>query len=159
MAAAGSKDKQGGASRSALFSLGGGTVAKFFDFDAFWSESMPEEAEPKQIKVFGEVIDLPTTLPARIMFKAMRYQEDNSRGLGEQMEAYIDDLKLFVGADRVEQWLDRGIEAVQIVQIFTHIIGMYLPAAEGGDGEEGNAKAPATGETSKKQGQSSKTGH
>ena len=119
---------------------------------------MPEEAEPKQIKVVGEVIDLPTTLPARIMLKAMRYQEDDSRGLGEQLENYINDLKLFVGADRVEQWLDRGIEAVQIVQIFTHIIGLYLPAAEDGDGEEGNAKAPATGETPKKQGRSSKTG-
>jgi len=122
-------------------------VAKFIDFDAFWEETKPEEVEPKQIKVFGEVIKSSGTLPARIMLKAMRYQEDNSRGLGEQMEAYIDDLKLFVGADRVEQWLDRGIEAVQIVQIFTHIIGMYLPAAEDGDGEEGNAKAPATGET------------
>ena len=133
-------------------------MAKFVDFDAFWEETKPEEAEPKQIKVFGEVIDLPTTLPARIMLKAMRYQEDDSRGLGEQLEAYIDDLKLFVGADRVEQWLDRGIEAVQIVQIFTHIIGLYLPAAEDGDGEEGNAKAPATGETPKKQGRSSKTG-
>jgi len=133
-------------------------VAKFVDFDAFWEEAQPEKTEAKQIKVFGEVIDLPTTLPARIMLKAMRYQEDDSRGLGEQLETYIDDLKLFVGADRVEQWLDRGIEAVQIVQIFTHIIGLYLPAAEDGDGEEGNAKAPATGETPKKQGRSSKTG-
>ena len=133
-------------------------MAKFVDFDAFWEETKPEEVEPKQIKVFGEVIDLPTTLPARIMLKAMRYQEDESRGLGEQLENYINDLKLFVGADRVEQWLDRGIEAVQIVQIFTHIIGLYLPAAEDGDQEKGNAKAPATGETPKKQGQSSKTG-
>src|SRR5690606_26455096 len=139
--------------------LGGGIVAKFVDFDAFWEETKPEEVEPKQIKVFGEVINLPATLPARIMLKAMRYQEDNSRGLGEQMEAYIDDLKLFVGADGVEQWLDRGIEAVQIVQIFTHIISMYLPAAEDGDQEEGNGKAPATGETPKRQGRSSKTGH
>src|SRR5690606_20497594 len=142
-----------------FLTFGGGNVAKFVDFDAFWSESMPEEAEPKQIKVFGEVINLPATLPARIMLKAMRYQEDNSRGLGEQLENYIDDLKLFVGADRVEQWLDRGIEAVQIVQIFTHIIGMYLPAAEDGDQEKGNGEAPATGETPKRQGRSSKTGH
>src|SRR5690606_31068835 len=125
-------------------------MARFIDFDAFWEETKPEEVEPKQIKVFGEVINLPATLPARIMLKAMRYQEDNNRGLGEQMEAYIDDLKLFVGADRVEQWLDRGIEAVQLVQIFTHNIGMHPPVAEDGDGKEGNAKAPATGETSKK---------
>src|SRR5690606_32202384 len=137
----------------------GGNMAKCVDFEAVWEETKREEAEPKQIKVFGEVIDLPTPLPARIMLKAMRYQEDNSRGLGEQLEGYIDDLKLFVGADRVEQWLDRGIEAVQIVQIFTHIIGLYLPAAEDGDQEEGNGEAPATGETPKKQGRSSKTGH
>ena len=133
-------------------------MAKFVDFDAFWEEAQPERTEAKQIKVFGEVIDLPTTLPARIMLKAMRYQEDDSRGLGEQLENYIDDLKLFVGADRVEQWLDRGIEAVQIVQIFTHIIGMYLPAAEDGDQEKGNGEAPETGEMPKKQGRSSKTG-
>lgn len=133
-------------------------MAKFVDFDAFWEEAQPERTEAKQIKVFGEVIDLPTTLPARILLKAMRYQEDDSRGLGEQLETYIDDLKLFVGADRVEQWLDRGIEAVQIVQIFTHIIGLYLPAAEDGDQEKGNGDAPKTGEMPKKQGRSSKTG-
>lgn len=127
----------------------------FFDFDAFWAEAMPEEADRPRIKVFGEEINLPAVLPARIMLKALRYQEDDSRGLGEQLENYIDDLKLFVGADRVERWLDKGIETTQIIQIYTHIIGLYTPKVD--DDDEGNEAPPKTGEK-KKRGQSSKIG-
>jgi len=134
--------------------FGGGNVAKFVDFDAFWEETKPEEAEPKRIKVFGEVIDLPTTLPARIMLKAMRYQEDQDRSFVERVDAWLDDLRLLVGADRVEAWLDKGIDVAKIAQLYARIIEMYTHDASGED-DEGNGENPGEG---KKMARSSKTG-
>lgn len=118
-------------------------MSKVFDFDAFWAEAMPQEEERHQIKVFGETITLPAVLPARIMLKALRYQEDSDRSMVEQIEEYVADLKLFVGADRVERWLDKGIETTQIIQIYTHIIGLYTPKVD--DDDEGNETPPKTG--------------
>lgn len=117
---------------------------------------MPEETDRPQIKVFGEEITLPAVLPARIMLKALRYQEDPDRSMVEQIEEYVADLKLFVGADRVERWLDKGIETTQIIQIYTHIIGLYTPEAEDAD-NEGNEAPPKTG-GGKRQARSSTTG-
>lgn len=129
-------------------------MAKFVDFDAFWEETKPEEAEPKQIKVFGEVIDLPTTLPARIMLKAMRYQEDQERSFVERVDAWLDDLRLLVGMDRVEAWLDKGIDVAKIAQLYARIIEMYTNDASG-ENDEGNGENPGEG---KKMARSSKTG-
>lgn len=122
-------------------------MSKFFDFDAFWSEAMSEEAERPQIKVFGEVIDLPAVLPARIMLKALRNIEADDRSLGEQIVEYVSDLELFVGKERVERWLDQGIEVSKLVDIFTRIIQMYTSDLGESAEAEGNAPAPAQGET------------
>lgn len=131
-------------------------MSKLYDFDAFWAETMPDEAERHQIKVFGEVVTLPAVLPARVMLKALRYQEDQERTAVEQIQECINDLNVFVGADRVDRWLDQGMETTQIIQIYTHIIELYTP--KGGDeGDEGNAAPPKTGE-GKRRRQSSTTG-
>ena len=122
-------------------------MSKFFDFDAFWSESMPEEAERPQIKVFGEVVDLPAVLPARIMLKALRNIGADDRSLGDQIVEYVSDLELFVGKERVERWLDQGIEVSKLVDIFTRIIQMYTSDLGESAEAEGNAPAPAQGET------------
>jgi len=122
-------------------------VSKFFDFDAFWAESMTEGAERPQIKVFGEVVDLPVVLPARIMLKALRNIGADDRSLGEQIVEYVSDLELFVGKERVERWLDQGIEVSKLVDIFTRIIQMYTSDLGESAEAEGNAPAPAQGET------------
>lgn len=119
-------------------------MSNVFDFDAFWAEAMPEEAERHQIKVFGETITLPDVLPARIVLKALRYQEGKERTMAEQLEEYLSDLKLFVGAERVERWLDQGMEATQIAQIYAHIVGVYTSKADDGD-SEGNDAPPKAG--------------
>jgi len=132
-------------------------MSKVFDFDQFWAETMPEEAERPKIVVFGETITLPAVLPARVMLKALRYQEAEDRTRLQQIEEYVNDLKLFVGAETVERWLDRGIETTQIIQIYTHIIEFYTPKVEGGD-VEGNETPPETGEKRKRRSRSSDSG-
>src|SRR5690606_42135462 len=108
-------------------------MSKVFDFDQFWAETMPEEAERPKIVVFGETITLPAVLPARVMLRALRYQGAEDRTRLQQIEGYVNGLELFVGADTVEPWLDGGIDTTLIIQIYAHILELYTPNVAGGD--------------------------
>lgn len=130
-------------------------MSKFHDFDAMWAEAMPEEAQRPKVRIFGEEIILPASAPARVMLIAMRAAEegdDAERALSAE-EIY----KLscaFYGAERVEQWFDRGMTLEQLVDVFGYTMSLYN--RRGDEANAGNEVTPTTGGQNKAQ--SSKIG-
>jgi len=121
-------------------------VARTFDFDRFWAEAMPKEADRRKVRVFGEDVFLPVSIPARIILRAMRAAE---AGEGENATLSADEVDkaacALYGQERIEAWLDRGLTVGQLGDLVNHAIRLYID--EGDD--EGNATAPGEGETTK----------
>lgn len=117
---------------------------KTFDFDQFWAETMPDEAQRPKVRIFGEDILLPANPPARVMLWAMRAAEQ-----GEDGEAVLSSGEIykitcaFYGTDRVEGWFDKGMTLAQLGSVFQHTIALYNRG--GNDADVGNETAPTTG--------------
>lgn len=121
-------------------------MAKTFDFDRFWAEAMPEQADRPKVRVFGEDVFLPVSIPARIILRALRAAE---AGEGENATLSVDEVYnaacALYGKERIEAWLDKGLTVGQLGDLVNHAIRLYTGQDDGDD--EGNATAPGEGET------------
>jgi len=121
-------------------------MSKYVDFDQMWAESMPKEGDRPKIKVLGEDITLPGALPARMLLWGLRMQGDETRDLEAYSKDVLEQLSTLVGAEKVDEWLDKGISFAQLDSILGHVYSLYLGRDDDDESDEGNEKAPEKGQ-------------
>jgi len=111
---------------------------KFIDFDRFWQETQPKEDELPRVRVFGEDIVLPASLPAVIVLQYIRAGADADERVGAETMVKIAE-SLF-GADRLQRWLDNGLTQQQLIDLVTETVRLYrdVDDDEAAADEEGN---------------------
>ncbi len=116
---------------------------RMFDFDAFWQEAEPQEADRPKVRVFGEDVYLPASIPARIILRAMRAAQE-----GEDAETPLSGEEVYksacalYGAERIDAWLDKGLSLSQLADLVNQGIRLY---ASGQIDDSGNQTAPNRG--------------
>lgn len=117
---------------------------RMFDFDEFWKEAEAESAERPTVKVFGEELVLPASLPARVMLRALRPQVNDEEVGVLPYEEVLAQTKALYGPGNVERWLDKGITIAQLADLLNHGISLYLQNEEADvdEGDEGNETRP-----------------
>lgn len=109
-------------------------VGRTADFDAFWSEL---KREPVTVRVFGEEHSLPPALPAAVMLRVLRLQQEHGAATNvpqHELHALAEDL---FGAERLGAWLARGLDVEQLAHLVTWAMSAYGgEAAAGGAGED-----------------------
>lgn len=123
-------------------------MSKTFDFDAFWAEAMPDQDSRPKVRVFGEDVYLPASIPARIVLKAMRAAEadDDANRVLSLEEIYEQACALYT-KERIDAWMDRGLTFKQLDDLVGHGLRLYMGAADEGEGDsnEGNDQPPKRG--------------
>lgn len=126
-------------------------MGKFHDFDAMWGEAFPDEADRPKVRVFGEDVLLPASIPARIILKAVRSAEagDNSDRSLRLEEVYEQACALY-SKERIEDWMDRGLTFKQLDELVGYAIQLYMRSDDEQEDDEseeseGNAKPPKMG--------------
>jgi hypothetical protein len=121
-----------------------------YDFDANRAET---EGKGPVMRAFGEDVQLPPSLPARIPLMWERARLDpEAAGQELTLSAMLRLLGTLVGADRVERWLDdptRPLGDDEVVDLIRRATALYSPAPDPDDlvedDDEGEAEAPKTG--------------
>lgn len=113
---------------------------KLVDFDAFWAESQPDEAEAPRIKVFGKEHILPASPPAIMMVRALRLQGKDEDVPAEDVIKFAEAL---FGRETLDGWLERGLRISQIGDLVRMTMEMYHERAAG-TGEGGDEENPTT---------------
>lgn len=130
-------------------------MARFFDFDKAWEERAAEQGavDPVQVKMFGELWDLPVRLPAAVILRGARLMEGGDRVLSDrELIVLAADL---VPGNVLDAWFARGIDMVQLADVLRELLPVYM-GADGADPGEAEARGkPAANGSS---GRSSKGG-
>lgn len=119
---------------------------RMFDFDAFMVEAEPEKDNRPMVRVFGEDVYLPATIPARIVLRAMRAAEageDASTQLRLE-EVYSQACALYT-KERVEGWMDKGLTMAQLDRLVGEGLRLYMQPEDDDTDGEGNPPAPEHG--------------
>ena len=113
-------------------------MGKYRDFDAFWAE---KKKEPITFTVFGKKYDLPAEVPASLMLKVMRLQQNEGAGAAVSFETIEELLTGVLGKEQFNTLLESGIGMAQLSEVLDWIMDAY----NGGDDTEGNPEAPQDG--------------
>ena len=74
------------------------------DFDAFWET---QDRQPIPVRIMGEVVSLPPSLPLRFQLEAQRAEKSESE----------DDVRrcvgILFGTDAIERWAENGMDLQQ----------------------------------------------
>lgn len=112
---------------------------RFRDFDAFWAE---QRREPVRVKVFGEVHELPPSLPAAVILRLWRMM---AAGRGEDEVSPAEVLALaeaIFGRERLDGWAAQGLTFDQLQDLLRWAMEVYA----GGSGDGGKpAPRPMAG--------------
>lgn len=123
-------------------------MGKFHDFDAMWGEAFPDEADRPKVRVFGEDVLLPVSVPALLVLRAVRAAEAAESGNATLTadEVYRSACSIY-GRERIDKWLENGLGLSQLSDLVNHAIRIYTDAGQEDEGQEseGNAKPPKTG--------------
>lgn len=111
----------------------------FKDFDAFFNEM--EKKPAVQIKVFGEMYDLPSELPATPILQTYRASKSGDAQMSEsmQMEIAIE----LLGEENVSEWCKKGMTLTQLVEVMKWAVQEYTGAvgvANEGTGTDNSKK-------------------
>ena len=114
------------------------------DFDAAWAEIEEASGPSPRIKVRGEVIDLPHSMPAKVALYTVRHRE-RLEGKAPDLEAVHELAGLLLGADRVARWVEDGMTMPALFAAYllarNEIYGLRKESA-------GEAQPPETGGSS-----------
>lgn len=116
---------------------------KFLDFDQFWSEMRPDEAEAPRVRVFGEEVTLPASPPAMIVLRYLRAGVDPDAKVEPDFMVKL--AEAIFGRERLDGWLEKGLTLFQLIDLVTRTVRMYTGGDDeyqGSNGEdaEGNAQ-------------------
>lgn len=142
---------------------------KFLDLDAALNEEA-EAAEPLQVRLYGQLWNLPGTPPAAVTLRLSLWFENGlivdgkptSEVTGAALTLLLADM---VPKDVLDQWFAKGLGTDQLFILVPKILQLYrergLMGAGGAEGEatapkKGAAKAKSTRGTSSNDGRSSK---
>ena len=108
-------------------------MSNFKDFDSFFKEV--EKKPLAQIKVFGKMYDLPSSIPATAIFRTYESSKAGDVAVSEaiQMEVAID----LLGANNVKEWCSMGMTMDQLSAIMKWAVREYAGTAEGLEGSKG----------------------
>ena len=111
-------------------------TSNFKDFDAFFNEM--EKKPAVQIKVFGDMYDLPSELPATPILQTYRASKTGDTQMSEtmQMELAIE----ILGEENVEKWCKKGMTITQLVEVMKWAVQEYTGAAGIASGGTGSSK-------------------
>jgi len=114
--------------------------SRFKDFDAYWAE---QAQEPIRIRVFGQVEELPPSLPLAVMLRAQRIVAGRSEGEEVPAAELLGIAADVFGQERVERWAAKGMTIEQMMDVFQYVQAIYSgqAPAEGAD-DEGNVGEP-----------------
>lgn len=110
---------------------------RFFDFDAARAERLA--APPPTMRVFGEVVELPRSVPAAIHLVAARRESEVVT-----FELLVELVGYLVGADRVERWVAErpDLEEDDVRDLYYGAMRVI----QASDTPDPEAHPPATGE-------------
>lgn len=114
-------------------------MGRFADFDASF-----EQQDPLEVKLFGEVWELPAEMPAVVMLKIARWaahgRESSTLTSGELLDLAAD----LIPADTLTAWTSRpeGLSSDRLGQILAWVMRCYM-----GSADPGEAPAPEEGAT------------
>lgn len=112
------------------------------DFDESWAE-VTATREPIAIVAFGDRVVLPDELPAKVLLLTERNRQraaDSTITLEDVLEVLVP----FVGQDRVDAWLDRGMSITRAMEITSGCRRAYMQrlADDKGDGDGAGEARP-----------------
>lgn len=97
---------------------------KLLDFDQFWAETQPEDAELPRVRVFGEEVTLPASIPAIIVIRYLRQGVDEDEPIGGDTLVQVADA-LF-GRETLDRWLNRGLTITQLGDLVSRTLNLYM---------------------------------
>jgi hypothetical protein len=113
-------------------------MSKYRDFDAFWAE---KDKDPITFTVFGKKYDLPAEVPASLMLKVMRLQQNEGNSAAVSFETIEELLTGILGKEQFKSLLESGIGMAQLTDVLDWIMSAY----NGAEDAEGNPEAPQDG--------------
>lgn len=116
---------------------------RFVDFDAAWAELTAAD-DPPRMRVRGEVVDLPPSMPAKVVLFQAR-NRDRLEGAAPDPEAVAEMAGMILGADNVAQWVDDGMA---MAQLYTLVLSAQALIYGRRRSDEGEAEPPETGDSS-----------
>lgn len=103
---------------------------KFIDFDRFWQETQPKEDELPRVRVFGEEVTLPASIPAIVVIRYLRQSVDEDETIGGDTLVQVADA-LF-GRETLDRWLSKGLTITQLGDLVSRTLNLYM----GGEDED-----------------------
>lgn len=103
---------------------------KFIDFDAMFKEN---ERQPILAKIKGKEFLFPAQMPAKVMLKIQR-MEDNKVGADEEL-TYDQTVSLYtdlIGIDNFQKLLDLDVSVNELNAILEGVMGSYMEDITGG---------------------------
>lgn len=113
------------------------------DFDAAWAEIEAAKGDPPRIKARGEVITLPSSMPAKVVLFQARHRTE-LEGTAPNPERVAELAQMLLG-DKVDQWVDDGMS---MAALYTLILAAQALIYGKRKDSEGEAQPPATGDSS-----------
>lgn len=109
------------------------------DFDKAWAE---KDEETIQFKAKGEEYELPPSIPASIMFDAIRLKKEYGDEDEIPDEKTMEIAKKMLGEDQVDSMCDDGLTADELGDIIVWANQQYTAEGEldGEEGEDGSGK-------------------
>lgn len=104
------------------------------DFDKYWSEQ--EKKAAGTIKVMGETIELPSSIPAKIMIETLRAKKEGKEDFNEIQ--VLNMAEATFTPERIDKWMNNGMTVEQISDLIEYVAKLYA----GGEGEAKNEINP-----------------
>ena len=114
------------------------------DFDAAWAEMEAQAGPAPSIKIRGEVVTLPRSLPASVVLYGVRNRA-RLEGAAPDPEGVNELAGLLFGAERVAGWVDDGMT---MAALYTAYLLAKAAMYQAKKDPEGEAQPPATGASS-----------
>lgn len=124
-------------------------TSRYADLDEFLAEST---GDPVELKLFGEIWQLPPSVPADLMIRVERlYAFIAERLEGDPQATIPDDLDLDImdtaqrmcGAENVAQWMERRLDRNQLWGVVFRVMAIHNGRVD--EKPEGKPKAPKKG--------------
>jgi hypothetical protein len=110
---------------------------RYRDFDAFFAE---QQREPVKLKLFGEVHELPPSLPAVVVLKMIRMQKEHG-SMARVPHADLTEMAVAIfGEERFDQWCKQGLDVDMLAELIKWTMQEYMGR------NQGNGKAPKKGQ-------------
>ncbi len=109
---------------------------KYVDFDAMWAE---KGQEGDKVTVMGDTITMPSSLPAKMVMRLMRYQNTEM-----PPDEVFEMVTMLYGKEHVDKWLDKGLTIEQFTDLVQFAVDRLNPAKDKDDEAPlADEKAPA----------------